>query len=93
MKYFLLTQNWPYSLLEALSPRTEGAESLSTARRRARAAVGTEPPPSTLEAGLFLRNFSEDSTPTEIVAAFKQAEITELNSIKTLRYVRKIVLN
>uniref|UniRef100_A0A8R2CA09 [histone H3]-trimethyl-L-lysine(4) demethylase n=1 Tax=Bombyx mori TaxID=7091 RepID=A0A8R2CA09_BOMMO len=77
--------NWPYSLLEALSPRTEGAESLSTARRRARAAVGTEPPPSTLEAGLFLRNFSEDSTPTEIVAAFKQAEITELNSIKTLR--------
>lgn len=77
-----IPQNWPYSLLEALSPRTEAS---APPRRRARAPGGADPPPSSLEAGLFLRNFSEDSTPTEIVAAFKQAEHRELQAIKELR--------
>ncbi|KAL0859382.1 hypothetical protein ABMA27_010573 [Loxostege sticticalis] len=76
-----LKKNWPYSLLEALSPRTECA---STPRRRARP-PSTDPPPSSLEAGLFLRHFSEDSTPTEIVCAFKQHEQRELQAIKQLR--------
>ncbi|KAJ0171214.1 hypothetical protein K1T71_013413 [Dendrolimus kikuchii] len=80
-----LKQNWPYSLLEALSPRTAGCEGGWGARRRGRPPSGAEPPPSSLEAGLFLRNFSEDSTPTEIVAAFKQAEHRELVAIKELR--------
>ncbi|XP_028172031.1 lysine-specific demethylase lid isoform X3 [Ostrinia furnacalis] len=76
-----LKKNWPYSLLEALSPRTESA---SGARRRSRPPAA-EPPPSSLEAGLFLRHFSEDSTPSEIVGAFKQAESRELAAIKLLR--------
>ncbi|XP_030021765.1 lysine-specific demethylase 5B isoform X2 [Manduca sexta] len=84
-----LKKNWPYSLLEALSPRTDVSEGSGGGRKRTRAsAAGTgdaEPPPSSLEAGLFLRNFSEDSTPTEIVAAFKQAELNELSAIKQLR--------
>ncbi|RVE52903.1 hypothetical protein evm_002380 [Chilo suppressalis] len=75
-----LKQNWAYSLLEALSPRSECP---STPRRKPR--PSTDPAPSSLEAGLFLRNFSEDSTPTEIVAAFKQAEHRELALIKELR--------
>lgn len=74
MKYKLHFQNWPYSLLEALSPRTECGP---TGRRRGR---GDAP-----EAGL-LKHFSEDATPTEIVAAFKQAEQRELAAIKELRY-------
>ncbi|XP_053618891.1 lysine-specific demethylase 5 isoform X2 [Plodia interpunctella] len=93
-----LKKNWPYSLLEALSPRTApcaGAGAAARGRRgRAGAGAGAgaaagagagSPPPSSLEAGLFLRNFSEDSTPTEIVAAFKQAEHRELAAIKELR--------
>ncbi|XP_063389796.1 lysine-specific demethylase 5-like [Cydia fagiglandana] len=75
-----LKKNWPYSLLEALSPRTEA----TPCRRRARAGAAS-PQPSSLEAGLFLRNFSEDSTPTEIVAAFKHAEQRELATVKELR--------
>lgn len=75
-----LKRSWPFSLLEALSPRTEGG---ALPRRRARPAG--EPPPSSLEAGLFLRNFSEDASPTEIVAAFKQAEARELLAVKELR--------
>uniref|UniRef100_A0A2A4JRQ2 [histone H3]-trimethyl-L-lysine(4) demethylase n=1 Tax=Heliothis virescens TaxID=7102 RepID=A0A2A4JRQ2_HELVI len=72
-----LKQNWQHSLLEALSPRVEaGAEG---GRRRGRAGEAW------LEAGLFLRNFSEDSTPTDIVAAFKHAEQQELHAIKELR--------
>ncbi|CAH2238737.1 jg27662 [Pararge aegeria aegeria] len=70
-----LKKNWPYSLLEALSPRTECG---NATRRRGRAEV----PP--LEGGL-LKHFSEDATPTEIVAAFKQAEQRELTAIKELR--------
>ncbi|KAI5645924.1 PLU-1-like protein domain-containing protein [Phthorimaea operculella] len=76
-----LKKNWPYSLLEALSPRTE----CGTARRRMRGNATSDPPPSSLEAGMFLKNFSEDSTPTEIVAAFKQAETRELAALKELR--------
>nr|XP_049705710.1 lysine-specific demethylase lid isoform X1 [Helicoverpa armigera] len=74
-----LKQNWQYTLLEALSPRVEagGAEG---GRRRARAGEA-----SSLEAGLFLRHFSEDSTPTDIVQAFKHAEQQELHAIKELR--------
>ncbi|KAJ8707550.1 hypothetical protein PYW08_010802 [Mythimna loreyi] len=72
-----LKKNWPYSLLEALSPRVDALP----ARRRARAHGEA----SSLEAGLFLSNFSEDSTPTDIVAAFKQAELKELHAIKELR--------
>ncbi|CAH0731719.1 unnamed protein product, partial [Brenthis ino] len=68
-----LKKNWPYSLLEALSPRTECGP---PGRRRGR---GDAP-----EAGL-LKHFSEDATPTEIVAAFKQAEQRELAAIKELR--------
>ncbi|XP_045539798.1 lysine-specific demethylase lid [Papilio machaon] len=68
-----LKKNWPYSLLEALSPRTEYS---GGARRRGREAG---------EAGAFLQHFSEDATPTEIVAAFKQAEHRELAAIKELR--------
>ncbi|KAH9644988.1 hypothetical protein HF086_003318 [Spodoptera exigua] len=62
-----LSKNWPYSLLEALSPRVEVGETVS--KRRGRAAGGANgEPASSLEAGLFLRNFSEDSTPTDIGA-------------------------
>ncbi|GBP65085.1 hypothetical protein EVAR_46879_1, partial [Eumeta japonica] len=81
-----LKKSWPYSLMEALSPRTD---ILAPPRRRARSHNShqpyVDPPPSSLEAGLFLRNFSEDSTPTEIVAAFKQAEERELANMKELR--------
>ncbi|KAJ2954973.1 hypothetical protein O0L34_g3316 [Tuta absoluta] len=76
-----LKKNWPFSLLEALSPRTE----CGTARRRMRGNASSDPPPSSMEAGMFLKNFSEDSTPTEIVAAFKQAEMRELAALKELR--------
>ncbi|XP_075987464.1 lysine demethylase 5 isoform X2 [Anticarsia gemmatalis] len=74
-----LKKNWPYSLLEALSPRTE-VGSVAGARRRARA-----PGDAGGEAAAFLRHFSEDSTPTDIVAAFKHAEQKELQAIKELR--------
>ncbi|XP_060807535.1 lysine-specific demethylase 5 [Amyelois transitella] len=77
-----LKKNWGHSLLEALSPRTEPG---APPRRRARAPGAGSPPPSSAEAEQFLRNFSEDSTPTEIVAAFKQAEHRELAAIKELR--------
>ncbi|XP_059047112.1 lysine-specific demethylase 5 [Achroia grisella] len=96
-----LKKSWPYSLLEALSPRTESAPAPRRRGRGAGgaaaggaggagaaaggAAGGAEPAPSSLEADQFLRNFSEDSTPTEIVAAFKQAEHRELTAIKELR--------
>ncbi|XP_069362582.1 lysine-specific demethylase 5 isoform X2 [Maniola hyperantus] len=70
-----LKKNWPYSLLEALSPRTECG---GATRRRGR---GEAP---SLEGGL-LKHFSEDATPTEIVAAFKQAEQRELSAIRELR--------
>ncbi|XP_068624801.1 lysine-specific demethylase 5 [Battus philenor] len=70
-----LKKNWPYTLLEALSPRSEQTGS---PRRRARDAPSAE-------AGAFLQHFSEDATPTEIVAAFKQAEHRELAVIKELR--------
>ncbi|CAG4990017.1 unnamed protein product [Parnassius apollo] len=81
-----LKKNWPYTLLEALSPRAEapgagvagGAAGAGGAgRRRAREAAG--------DAGGFLQQFSEDATPTEIVAAFKHAEQRELAAIKDLR--------
>lgn len=64
----------PHTLLEALSPRTSPAGG----RRR------TQP---SLETTLFLDKFNEESTPTEIVAAFKQAETRELQAIKELRLV------
>lgn len=79
----IVPQNWPYSLLEALSPRVEVGEANS--RRRARPGGAGAEAASSLEAGLFLRNFSEDSTPTDIVAAFKHAEQRELQLIKELR--------
>lgn len=65
-------QNGVHTLLEALSPR---AAPLGGRRRQ----------PS-LETTLFLDKFNEDSTPTEIVAAFKQAEARELQAVKELRY-------
>ncbi|XP_038219317.1 lysine-specific demethylase lid isoform X1 [Zerene cesonia] len=78
-----MKKNWPFTLLEALSPRTEGAEGGAGAgagagagRKRGRDA--SEEPP-------LLKHFSEDATPTEIVAAFKQAELRELAAIKELR--------
>ncbi|CAD0206331.1 unnamed protein product [Chrysodeixis includens] len=71
-----LKKSWPYSLLEALSPRVEAGTAGAGGRRRAREAGA--------EAG-FLRHFSEDSTPTDIVAAFKHAELQELHAIKELR--------
>lgn len=81
-----LKKNWPYSLLEALSPRVEVGETVSKRRARAGGAgVAGGEPASSLEAGLFLKNFSEDSTPTDIVAAFKNAEQKELQAIKDLR--------
>ncbi|XP_045487990.1 lysine-specific demethylase lid [Pieris rapae] len=67
-----LKKNWPFTLLEALSPRTE----TSSPRRRGR--DNSEDPP-------LLKHFSEDATPTEIVAAFKQAELRELAAIRELR--------
>lgn len=75
-------QNWPYSLLEALSPRTESyvGGAGGGARRR-----GPRAPAEGPDAGPFLRHFSEDSTPTDIVAAFKHAEQRELQAIKELR--------
>ncbi|XP_047540881.1 lysine-specific demethylase lid [Vanessa atalanta] len=77
-----LKKNWQYSLLEALAPRGEAGEGAEAGeggagRKRARG----EPP---AEAAL-LRHFSEDATPTEIVAAFKQAEQRELAAVKELR--------
>ncbi|XP_072946087.1 lysine-specific demethylase 5 [Epargyreus clarus] len=73
-----LKKNWPYTLLEALSPRTECSGAGS--RRRGRTADT-----ASLEAGTLLKHFSEDATPTEIVAAFKNAEHRELAAIKELR--------
>ncbi|XP_026730670.1 lysine-specific demethylase lid [Trichoplusia ni] len=66
-----LKKSWAASLLEALSPRAEAGGG----RRRREAGA---------EAG-FLRHFSEDSTPTDIVAAFKHAELQELHAIRELR--------
>ncbi|KAG7296889.1 hypothetical protein JYU34_019753, partial [Plutella xylostella] len=74
-----LTKSWPHSLMEALCPRTE-----TTSRSRRRRTT-TDPQPSSLEAGLFLKNFSEESSPAEIVAAFKQAEQRELQLLKEAR--------
>lgn len=72
--------------MEALCPRTECATAGGPRRRpRTQESRTVDPPPSSSEAGLFLRNFSEDSTPTEIVAAFKQAEARELANMKELR--------
>lgn len=65
--------------MEALCPRTE-----TTSRSRRRRTT-TDPQPSSLEAGLFLKNFSEESSPAEIVAAFKQAEQRELQLLKEAR--------
>ncbi|CAH4036696.1 unnamed protein product [Pieris brassicae] len=67
-----LKKNWPFTLLEALSPRTE----TSSPRRRGKDKA--EDPP-------LLKHFSEDATPTEIVAAFKQSELRELAAIRELR--------
>ncbi|CAB3255151.1 unnamed protein product [Arctia plantaginis] len=77
-----LKKNWPYSLLEALSPRTESYVGGAGAGARRRAPRATAEGP---DAGPFLRHFSEDSTPTDIVAAFKHAEQRELQAIKELR--------
>lgn len=41
--------------------------------------------PSTLEAENFMKNFSEDHSPTQIVGAFKTAEENELSNMRELR--------
>ncbi|XP_041984302.1 lysine-specific demethylase lid isoform X2 [Aricia agestis] len=68
-----LKKNWSYSLLEALSPRAGPAE--GTGRRRGRGECSAA----------LLEHFSEDASPTEIVAAFKNAEQKELAYVKELR--------
>ncbi|CAH2061130.1 unnamed protein product, partial [Iphiclides podalirius] len=77
-----LKKKWAGSLLEALSPRCEGGGvggggGGAAGKRRQRDAAA--------EAPAFLHHFSEDATPTEIVAAFKQAEQQELAAVKELR--------
>lgn len=41
--------------------------------------------PSTLESEMFMKNFSEEHSPTQIVGAFKVAEDTELANMRELR--------
>ncbi|XP_050678384.1 lysine-specific demethylase lid [Leptidea sinapis] len=75
-----LKKKWPYSLLEALSPRTDFSPigtGRGTGKGRGSSGRDDEPP--------LLKQFNEDATPTEIVAAFKQAEQRELTAIRELR--------
>ncbi|XP_077289292.1 lysine-specific demethylase 5A-like isoform X2 [Arctopsyche grandis] len=93
-----LRKNWNHGLMEALSPRTD---ILSSTRRPVNNQMSRQTPnskntnvsagspvvgvPSTLEAENFMKNFSEDHSPTQIVGAFKTAEENELSNMRELR--------